>query len=402
MSCALTGSAGTCTPVAAGGPIPPASARAQGAATCGSTGFCDGEGACQLYAAGTQCAAPTCPIGRRPRRSARTCDGAGVCKPAATQSLRPFACNAAPAPASRSAPPTPTASPGNVCNGGVLRAEAPRPVCAVGQRVRSGNCVDGVCCATASCGTCAACNVAGPPAPARPVPAGSTESARRLPRPRPPCGFDGTCDGSGGCRTVRGRDQLRRGVVHRVDRHAGRRAATAPAHCRRPTTSCDAVRLRRQRLPHRRAPPTPTASSATPVRAIRARTSSRTGPRAPRGANASAVTAPRGSAAAWARAPHATRARSPAIRGRAHRSPTAPSARPCSATAPIGCISPRPARPGAARRRRPVSTAHRMPATAWRSVQGKLYQRYRLRQEDRLRDPRLRSWHLRPMSAPAP
>ena len=54
---------GTCKPVPAGAVDPAGQCRDQGAASCGTDGFCDGAGACQLYAAGTQCAPPACPAG---------------------------------------------------------------------------------------------------------------------------------------------------------------------------------------------------------------------------------------------------------------------------------------------------------------------------------------------------
>jgi hypothetical protein len=45
---------------------------------CGTTGYCDGEGRCALYAAGTACAAPTCAAGVQ---TSFVCDGQGACQP---------------------------------------------------------------------------------------------------------------------------------------------------------------------------------------------------------------------------------------------------------------------------------------------------------------------------------
>ena len=61
LSCALATTAGTCTPVASGDPDPTGTCQNAGPATCDTTGFCDGKGACELFPAGTSCAAPTCP-----------------------------------------------------------------------------------------------------------------------------------------------------------------------------------------------------------------------------------------------------------------------------------------------------------------------------------------------------
>src|SRR5262249_6937234 len=93
MSCALSASARTCLPVPDGGPDPGGRCTNTGSASCGTTGFCNGAGGCALYAAGTICAPPTCPTGATDQTLARTCDGAGVCRTAATQSCAPYACN---------------------------------------------------------------------------------------------------------------------------------------------------------------------------------------------------------------------------------------------------------------------------------------------------------------------
>ena len=88
-----------------------ASAPPHGATSCGKTGFCDGAGDCQLYAAGTQCAPPTCPTSgdhRDARRAPATAPA-----PAARRRRSPAARTRATAPpATRPAAPTPTARPG--------------------------------------------------------------------------------------------------------------------------------------------------------------------------------------------------------------------------------------------------------------------------------------------------
>jgi len=88
-SCALTGTVGTCTAVAAG-TDPLNQCTDAGAASCGTDGTCNGNGACRLYASGTQCVAQSCTgstLG-----ATQTCDGAGVCKAATTSSCTPYVC----------------------------------------------------------------------------------------------------------------------------------------------------------------------------------------------------------------------------------------------------------------------------------------------------------------------
>jgi len=62
------------------------------ASTCGTTGVCNGAGACVLYSAGTACASPTCTGGVQ--TGASTCDGTGDCVPGTMSSCSPFICGA--------------------------------------------------------------------------------------------------------------------------------------------------------------------------------------------------------------------------------------------------------------------------------------------------------------------
>jgi hypothetical protein len=81
--------------------------------------------------------------------------------------------------------------------GGTGKANGTR--CSSGAECDSTLCVDGVCCASACGGVCQSCNVAGSAGNCTPVPAG-TASPLCAQQPPATCGFDGTCDGSGGCR----------------------------------------------------------------------------------------------------------------------------------------------------------------------------------------------------------
>jgi hypothetical protein len=55
VSCALSPGMGTCNPVPPGGVDPTRTCADSGAGTCGTTGFCDGGGACATRALGTSC-----------------------------------------------------------------------------------------------------------------------------------------------------------------------------------------------------------------------------------------------------------------------------------------------------------------------------------------------------------
>jgi hypothetical protein len=71
--------------------------------------------------------------------------------------------------------------------------------CAAGGECESTLCVDGVCCASACAADCESCNQAGRPGTCAPDPAG-TKSKLCATQPTSSCGFDGMCDGNGGCR----------------------------------------------------------------------------------------------------------------------------------------------------------------------------------------------------------
>ncbi len=78
-SCAIPGSLGRCTMVAAGDD-PDNECLSDGVSTCGQDGTCNGAGTCRRFAANTVCAAPICTAGVA--TTERTCDGAGTCRPA--------------------------------------------------------------------------------------------------------------------------------------------------------------------------------------------------------------------------------------------------------------------------------------------------------------------------------
>ncbi|HVT08857.1 MAG TPA: hypothetical protein VHO67_15470, partial [Polyangia bacterium] len=95
QSCALPSALGTCSNVPFGASDPQGTCHDMGNASCGTDGFCNGSGACRLYAGGTPCAAPSCPAGTAMLTSGRTCDGNGTCQPASNIAGAPFVCNGA-------------------------------------------------------------------------------------------------------------------------------------------------------------------------------------------------------------------------------------------------------------------------------------------------------------------
>jgi hypothetical protein len=64
------------------------------AATCGTDGTCDGQGACAHHAAGTVCVPRSCPVDSTTSTTASKCDGAGTCSPGVIASCAPYACGA--------------------------------------------------------------------------------------------------------------------------------------------------------------------------------------------------------------------------------------------------------------------------------------------------------------------
>ena len=59
QSCAIEGSVGTCANIPVGAD-PRNDCPDEGATSCGRNGYCDGTGACAVYAAGTICRAQSC------------------------------------------------------------------------------------------------------------------------------------------------------------------------------------------------------------------------------------------------------------------------------------------------------------------------------------------------------
>jgi cysteine-rich repeat protein len=136
------GADGTCGPIIAGSD-PDDECAAQASQTCGTTGACNGSGACQLYSASTVCAAPSCSNGMLTTGS--NCTGTGTCATGLTVTCNGFTC------ANGTACNTSCSSDsqcmlGNFCNAGACVAKKPDGVqCSATDQCVSSNCVDGVC-----------------------------------------------------------------------------------------------------------------------------------------------------------------------------------------------------------------------------------------------------------------
>jgi hypothetical protein len=199
VACNQPGSQGTCRPLPAGILDPRGACMDQGAASCGTTGACDGKGGCAVYASGTVCRAAACTSGTLLQTAGR-CDGAGRCATGSTLSCTPYAC----ANGACNAQCTADAhcAPGRTCD--LARRSCGRKglgqACTEATQCESGHCVDGVCCSDACTGPCRSCSAGSP--------GRCTMVASGLADPRgvcinqgaQSCGNDGTCNGAGGCR----------------------------------------------------------------------------------------------------------------------------------------------------------------------------------------------------------
>lgn len=174
----------------------------QGALSCGTSGACDGAGACTKYAVGTACAAPVCQAGTL---QTSACSTQGLCSQA-SQSCAPYACADGLSCGTSCGLDSQCSSPAtcDVGSGKCLAPQANGALCQSGKQCASGACVDNVCCNSACTGSCQACsaqkkgggtdgdcdNVAAGLDPDGECPSDSPEGCQR----------DGTCSGTGSCR----------------------------------------------------------------------------------------------------------------------------------------------------------------------------------------------------------
>ena len=254
-------------------PIRPASAATRARPAAAPTGFCDGSGRLPAVRGRHRSARPpTCPagdatatLGAHLRRRGHLQAGH------ARQSCAPYACNGTSLPAPPAAMRQRLRQPASSATAARAAQKRLGQICAAAAECDSGNCVDGVCCSSASCGTCAVCNVAGSAGACQPVPAGAMEPHGGC-TAAPPCGFNGTCDGGGACRPMAAGHQLRHGVVHRIDVDAGCGACDGAGSCKQTPVSCAPYICGASACKTTCATTRGLRSPATPARATRART----------------------------------------------------------------------------------------------------------------------------------
>jgi hypothetical protein len=197
-SCALTGSVGKCTMVAAGNADPRSTCKDSGAASCGTNGKCDGAGACQLYAKNTTCAPEACASNVYTPTS--TCDGGGHCVTPSAIPCSPYACNgtkcfSACTNDSQCLPP-------NRCGSDRLNSCGPAnngTSCSADNQCKSNHCAQGFCCDKACTGACQSCALSGTQGTCTNVPTGSADPTGMCKDlGQNSCGTDGRCQ-AGAC-----------------------------------------------------------------------------------------------------------------------------------------------------------------------------------------------------------
>jgi len=222
FTCVNPGSEGTCRP-ALPGTDPGDRCPTEAATTCGTTGVCDGTGACARYSgnAGVVCAMESC-VGST-RMTAGTCDDSGACAGATPQSCTPYQC----APdgktcrtscASDAECVAPNSCVNNMCGKKPIGAS-----CGAGAECNSTFCSQGKCCSTNCTGACKSCAVPSSEGMCRNVPDGQDLHGDCADEGMATCGLDGQCNGMGACRkyavaTVCGMDSCSAGA----ERVAGR------------------------------------------------------------------------------------------------------------------------------------------------------------------------------------
>ncbi|MBI3200834.1 MAG: hypothetical protein HYZ29_04755 [Myxococcales bacterium] len=150
------GAGGECGPIKTGSD-PDSECATTAASTCGTDGWCNGAGACRVWAKNTVCGADVC-IGNS--KTGKSCDGFGTCgNNASGTDCTPYVCGAG--VCQQPCTTDTNCTSGNFCKAGVCTPkQANGAVCGGTNQCQSGYCVDGVCCATPCTGTCQACSAA--------------------------------------------------------------------------------------------------------------------------------------------------------------------------------------------------------------------------------------------------
>lgn len=129
--------------------------------TCGYTGWCNGNGACEKWPSGTSCGTPTCTESTLTKMS---CNGLGACISLDTE-CTPFACSAG--LCKTSCGTSADCAANYYCaNAYCVAKKNLSTSCQTAEECSSGHCIDGVCCES-SCGggiasDCQSCNASQP------------------------------------------------------------------------------------------------------------------------------------------------------------------------------------------------------------------------------------------------
>ncbi len=200
----------------------------EGEFTCGKDGFCDGGGACRLWANGTTCVAQYC--ADHVKHLDDKCNGSGVCSDGGNVDCTPYQCAVDGLECRTSCSEDPHCVTTHWCDTFVLKTNTCKPkldngaACVQGNQCKSSFCIDGVCCETDCSGACRNCAIEGKEGlcswfnndtdPENDCTlcqvcngAGACKKAELGTDPlsectqdaTSTCGKDGTCDGNGAC-----------------------------------------------------------------------------------------------------------------------------------------------------------------------------------------------------------
>jgi hypothetical protein len=196
VSCNQVGTAGECSPVAAGNPDPHQQCKMEAAKTCGSSGLCNGAGGCAKFAAGTECRAASCTGGSELPMA--VCDGEGLCQAGTALPCAPFQCSGNACRISCTVNDDCVAP--NVCTAGSCGKKPNGQICSGAGDCQSGFCVDGVCCNSNCTGTCVSCALSSSRGRCTNVPAGAADPRGLcVNKGTAACNTNGLCDGNKGC-----------------------------------------------------------------------------------------------------------------------------------------------------------------------------------------------------------
>ena len=202
MSCTVSGSAGTCSPVPSGKDDAKKRCSATKsdptAADCSNYGTCDGAGKCATWPSGTGCRPASCTGSTF--WDVVKCNDKGICPVAVSSSCNPYVCSTSAACLTSCTVDTQCLDPKTVCLP-TLKCDAPLADgagCTTNTDCINGHCTEGYCCNSACPGGCESCALSGSlgKCTAKP-PASAPRIANTCSQTAPSsCGTDGMCNGT--------------------------------------------------------------------------------------------------------------------------------------------------------------------------------------------------------------